>query len=188
MTPLNSLKVLGEQGGPHSLEVGCVFPIYSKRCEREPENDRPVSLTSGIGKVMERNIMGTTESHSKRNAIFRHRQVKVRKWKSCLTKFYPSMLRSPAQRMKGRLDPKCELAFFIFKSLLTLSFTISSWTSCPTVRWEGTSCIGWRTGIKGLLWMCLTGCWCCSSGLNSRSVFVPYIFQLSGCRNWQICW
>lgn len=66
---------------------------------------------------MEKNILGTTERQSKSNTFFRHSQHGFRKEKSCLINFCPSMLRSPAQRIKERLHPECMLVFLDFDTV-----------------------------------------------------------------------
>lgn len=109
-----------------------MFFQFTKKGVRE-DNDRLVSRTSGPGKIMEKNILGTTERHSKKNAVLRHSQHGFKKGRSCLTNFYPSRVRSPAQRMKGRLHPKCMLVLLDFNKVFDTIRTTSFWTSCPTV-------------------------------------------------------
>ncbi|GAB0195083.1 mitochondrial enolase superfamily member 1 [Grus japonensis] len=62
-----------------------VIPLCKKDVREDPENYRPVSLTSLPGKIMEKIILGTIERHLKNNAIIRHSQQGITKGKSCLT-------------------------------------------------------------------------------------------------------
>jgi len=66
-------------------KLASVIPIYKKGMKKDPGNYRHVSLTSFTGKIMEKNILGTVESHLKNNAITRHRQHGFTKGKSYLT-------------------------------------------------------------------------------------------------------
>lgn len=94
---------------------------------------------------MKKNILGTTERQSKSNTFFRHSQHGFRKGKSCLISFCPSMLRSPAQRIKERLHPECMLVFWTTKTTF--------WTSSPKRTYK----LHWvkTPAVKGLLRMCL---------------------------------
>jgi len=51
----------------------------------DPENCRPVSLTSVPGKNMDKIILGTVERPLKNDATIKHRQQGFTKGKSCLT-------------------------------------------------------------------------------------------------------
>jgi len=52
--------------------------------QENPENYRPVSLTSAPGKIVEEIIPGSIERHLKNNTIIRHSQHGFTKDKSCL--------------------------------------------------------------------------------------------------------
>lgn len=136
MTPLDHLKGLGR---PTDWKLAVFFQFTQKGVRKDPGSDRPLSLTSGPGKIMEKFILGTTERHSKNNAIFRHSQHGFKKGKSCLNNFYPSTIRSPAQRMKRRLHPKCMLVFWHFnKAFYTVPHNIllEKLSSCAMSKYK----------------------------------------------------
>ncbi|KFP59057.1 hypothetical protein N323_05170, partial [Cathartes aura] len=53
---------------PADWKLANVIPIYKKDVREDPENYRPVSLTSFPGKIMKKIILDTTGSHLKNNA------------------------------------------------------------------------------------------------------------------------
>ena len=78
----------------HSLETGCVpkiyktqiiTPVHKKSSKAEPENYRPISLTSHIIKTFERLIKNAIVQHLDCNQIICKNQHGFRKCKSCLT-------------------------------------------------------------------------------------------------------
>ncbi|KFV93053.1 RNA-directed DNA polymerase from mobile element jockey, partial [Fulmarus glacialis] len=54
---------------PAAWKRANAIPIYKKGMREDPENYRPVSLTSVPGKIMERIILSAIERHLKSNAI-----------------------------------------------------------------------------------------------------------------------
>jgi len=63
--------------------LASVIPIYQKGVREDPEDCRPVSLTSVPGKIMDTIILGSVERSSKNNAIVRHSQCGFTERKSC---------------------------------------------------------------------------------------------------------
>ncbi|KAK4816551.1 hypothetical protein QYF61_017752 [Mycteria americana] len=63
-------------------------PVFKKGKEEDPDNYRPVSLTSVPGKIMEQVILGVTEKHLRDNAVIGHSQHRFTRGKSCLISFY----------------------------------------------------------------------------------------------------
>jgi len=62
-----------------------VTPIYKKGQKEDPENYRPVSLTSGPGKVMEQIILSAIMQHTRDDQVIRPSQQGFVKDRSCLT-------------------------------------------------------------------------------------------------------
>ena len=79
---------------PLDWRVANVTPIYKRGRKEDPENYRPVSLTSVPGKVMEQVISSAIESHIMDNQGIRSSQHGFMKGRSCLTdliSFYDKM-------------------------------------------------------------------------------------------------
>ncbi|PKU42968.1 rna-directed dna polymerase from mobile element jockey- hypothetical protein [Limosa lapponica baueri] len=71
-----------------------VIPVFKKGKKEDPENYRPVSLTSIPGKVMERIILGVISEHMEEKKAIGSSQHGFTKGKSCHTKliaFYDGM-------------------------------------------------------------------------------------------------
>jgi len=70
--------------------------IYKKGRKEDPRNYRPVSLTLGPGKIMERFILSALTRHAKDNQGIRPSQHGFIKGRSCLTNlmsFYDQVTR-----------------------------------------------------------------------------------------------
>ncbi|KAK4825533.1 hypothetical protein QYF61_000110 [Mycteria americana] len=70
---------------PVDWSLANVMPIYKKGQKEDPENCRPVSLTSVPGKVMEQTILSAITWHVQDNEVIRPSQHGFMKGKSCLT-------------------------------------------------------------------------------------------------------
>jgi len=70
---------------PGDWRIACVTPIYKKGWKEDPRNYRPVSLTSVLGKIMERFILSALTGHVQDNQRIRPRQHGFMKDRSCLT-------------------------------------------------------------------------------------------------------
>ncbi|KAK4823871.1 hypothetical protein QYF61_007627 [Mycteria americana] len=70
---------------PADWKLANVIPIYKKGAREDPGNYRPVSLTSVLGKITEKVILGTIERHLKNNTIIRHSRHGFTKGKLCST-------------------------------------------------------------------------------------------------------
>ena len=82
-------------GVPVEWKPAKVVPIFRKGKKEEPGNDRPVSLTSMPGKIMEKVILGVIEKHLRETAVIGHSQHGFTRGKSCLSKLISFMRRSP---------------------------------------------------------------------------------------------
>ncbi|KAK4826398.1 hypothetical protein QYF61_008685 [Mycteria americana] len=72
---------------PDDWRLANVMPIYKKGRKEDPENYRPVSLTSVPGKIMERFILSPLNRHVQANQGIRPSQHGFMKGRSCLTNF-----------------------------------------------------------------------------------------------------
>jgi len=70
---------------PDDYRIASVTPIYKQGWKEDPGNYRPVSLTSVLGKIMERFILSALTGHVKDNQGIRPRQHRFMKGRSCLT-------------------------------------------------------------------------------------------------------
>ncbi|KAJ7410335.1 rna-directed dna polymerase from mobile element jockey-like [Willisornis vidua] len=62
-----------------------VIPLFKKDKKQDPGNYLSISLTSVVGTVMEKIILGSIGKHLKDNAVTGHRQHSFMKRKSCLS-------------------------------------------------------------------------------------------------------
>jgi len=70
---------------PDNWRIASVTPIYKKGRKEDPGNYRPVSLTSVLGKIMERFILSASTRHVKDNQGIQPSQYGFMKGRSCLT-------------------------------------------------------------------------------------------------------
>ena len=70
---------------PESWKTANVTPIFKKGDKRDPSNYRPVSLTSTIGKIMEKIIRDHINKHMQLNKLYSPHQHGFRKGRSCST-------------------------------------------------------------------------------------------------------
>ena len=69
----------------HELKLQFITPIYKKGNKTEPENYRPVSITSHLVKIFERVMRNKLVEFLEGNGIFPESQHGFRKTRSCLT-------------------------------------------------------------------------------------------------------
>lgn len=62
------------------------FPIFKKGKKDDPDNYRPVILTTPLGKIMEKVILGVTEKHWRDNTVIGQQPTQAHEGKSRLTK------------------------------------------------------------------------------------------------------
>ncbi|KAK4816993.1 hypothetical protein QYF61_025913 [Mycteria americana] len=81
------LKELADESGevPVDWKLAKVVPVFKKGKKEDPGNHRLVSLTSVLGKVMEKVILGVTEKQLRDNADIGHSQHGFMRGRSCLT-------------------------------------------------------------------------------------------------------
>ena len=70
---------------PEDWRIANVVPLFKKGSRDNPGNYRPVSLTSVVGKVLERIIRDRIYNHLERNNLIRDSQHGFVKGRSCLT-------------------------------------------------------------------------------------------------------
>ena len=82
--PLSILfsKSLKERKIPDEWRTANVTPIYKKGSKSEPGNYRPVSLTSSVGKLMEKIVKQAIENHVESNSLIRSTQHGFRNGRS----------------------------------------------------------------------------------------------------------
>lgn len=61
-----------------------VVPVFKKGKKHDPDNYRPVSLTSVPGKLIEKIMLEVTEKDLKGNAVIGYSQYILMRWRSCL--------------------------------------------------------------------------------------------------------
>ena len=85
--PLGTIFTKSMEEGlvPEDWRIANVTPIFKKGQKSSPANYRPISLTSVVGKVMEKVIKITLTSHLKRNKLIRPSQHGFMQNKSCAT-------------------------------------------------------------------------------------------------------
>jgi len=74
---------------PDDWRIANVTPIYKKGRKEDPGNYSPVSLTSVLGKIMERFILSALTGHVKDNQGIRPSQHGFMRGRSCLTNLIP---------------------------------------------------------------------------------------------------
>ena len=70
---------------PYSRKLANVTAIYKKGTKKDPGNYRPVSLTSQVGKLMERVVKEEIMEFLEDNKLIRNSQHGFRRNRSCLT-------------------------------------------------------------------------------------------------------
>ncbi|PKU49523.1 rna-directed dna polymerase from mobile element jockey-like [Limosa lapponica baueri] len=91
--PLSIIYQHSRQAGevPADWHLANVTPIHKKGWKDDPENYRPVSLTSVPGKVMEQIILSAIMQHMKDAQVIRLSQHGFMRGRSCLTNSSLSM-------------------------------------------------------------------------------------------------
>ncbi|XP_038671336.1 uncharacterized protein LOC119975618, partial [Scyliorhinus canicula] len=87
---------------PEDWRIANVVPLFKKGSRDNPGNYRPVSLTSVVGKVLERIIKDTIYNHLDRNNMIRDSQHGFVKGRSCLTNLIEFFEKVTEQVDKGR--------------------------------------------------------------------------------------
>jgi len=78
-------QLTSEGAVPHDWKIANVTPIFKKGSRRQPENYRPVSLTSQLSKVMESVVRDVITGHLDRHHLIKDSQHGFRRGRSCTT-------------------------------------------------------------------------------------------------------
>ena len=70
---------------PNEWKIANITPIYKKGKKADPNNYRPVSLTSAVCKMMERLVRDELENHLEKQGLLSPSQHGFRKGRSCCT-------------------------------------------------------------------------------------------------------
>ena len=70
---------------PREWKLANVTPIFKKGDKKKPQNYRPISLTSIVGKIMETIIRDALEHHLESNCLINDSQHGFRRKRSCMT-------------------------------------------------------------------------------------------------------
>ena len=70
---------------PDDFKIANITPIYKKGNKNDPNNYRPISLTSIISKIIEKIFRNKIESYIENNNLLYNSQHGFRKGRSCLT-------------------------------------------------------------------------------------------------------
>ena len=86
-TPLAHIFQLSLEEGyvPSDWRIAHIIPIFKKGSRSKPGNYRPISLTSCIGKVLERIIKDDITDHLEKHDLLHNTQHGFRKGRSCTT-------------------------------------------------------------------------------------------------------
>jgi len=97
-----------------------ITPIHKKGSKAVPGNNRPASLTSVIGKMMESVVRDSLEKHMMDNNLFCDQQYGLVPGRSCMTQLLVTL-----ELWTELLDSSApiEVIYLDFKKLLILSLT-----------------------------------------------------------------
>lgn len=84
-------KSLNQKKIPESWKIGNITPIFKKGDKRLPMNYRPVSLTSVVGKVLEKFVRDAMVEHMEVNNLFAAEQHGFRHKHSCISNLLENM-------------------------------------------------------------------------------------------------
>ncbi|KAJ7425837.1 RNA-directed DNA polymerase from mobile element jockey-like protein [Willisornis vidua] len=118
---------------PADWKLMNVAPVFRQGKKEDPENYRPVSLTSVPGKVMKMIILEGVENHLKDNSVTDHSQHSFMRGNSCFSNQISSYDKGMHLTDQGKPAD-------VSIKVLILSATGSFWTKCPAHTWINISC------------------------------------------------
>ena len=139
--PLTKLfqRSIDEGRIPEDWRNANVVPIFKKGSRFEPGNYRPVSLTSVVGKLLERIIKNEIEAHVENNKLINDSQHGFRRGRSTQTNLIEFLNVTTRWADEGNCYDVIYICIWIFPKPLTWCATKDSWRSFMPLEYSSTS-------------------------------------------------